>query len=74
MTCAAISSLPEGQLAVGIEVNANHLRSERSGFVTGTCRPIHLGRGTQVWQIEVKNEKGALVCIARTTSTVLDKP
>ena len=73
-SCAAISALPEGQLAVGIEVNANHLRSERSGFVTGTCRPIHIGKGTHVWQIEVKNERGTLVCIARTTLTVLDKP
>jgi 1,4-dihydroxy-2-naphthoyl-CoA hydrolase len=73
-SCAAISSLPEGQLAVGIEVNANHLKAERNGHVIGTCRPVHLGSSMQVWQVEVKNEKGTLVCISRVTLSVLTKP
>lgn len=60
-----------GQRVVGLEVNANHLRSVTDGWVTGTARPIHLGRSTQVWQIELKNEQGQLTCITRLTMAVL---
>lgn len=56
---------------VGIEINANHIRGVRSGLVTGTARPIHIGRSTQVWQIEIKNEEGDLVCISRLTMAVV---
>lgn len=62
---------PEGHQAVGLEVNANHLRSARSGWVTGTARPLHLGRSTQVWQIELLDEAGALVCVSRLTMAIL---
>lgn len=72
-SCAGVSSVPEGQLAVGIEINANHVRSERRGHVIGTCRPLHLGRGTQVWQIEVRNDAGALCSVARATLSVVDR-
>jgi uncharacterized protein (TIGR00369 family) len=67
---AACASEP-GQRVVGLEVNANHLRSVSSGWVIGTARPIHLGRSTQVWQIELKNEQGQLTCITRLTMAVL---
>lgn len=57
---------------VGLEVNANHLRSARSGLVTGTARPIHLGKRSQVWDIRIEDEKGRLTCISRLTVSVLE--
>jgi len=59
---------------VGQEINANHVRSARSGLVTGTARPLHIGRRSQVWGIEITDESGALVCISRLTMAVLDRP
>ncbi|MDH5608206.1 MAG: hotdog fold thioesterase [Cyclobacteriaceae bacterium] len=59
------------QYAVGLEINANHIKSARSGYVTGKCMPIHIGKGTHVWQIEIKNEEGQLVCISRLTLAIL---
>jgi 1,4-dihydroxy-2-naphthoyl-CoA hydrolase len=56
---------------VGIDVNANHLKAIKSGIVTGTAKPIHTGRSTQVWGIEIKNEAGELVCISRLTVAVV---
>ncbi|HSC52472.1 MAG TPA: hotdog fold thioesterase [Phnomibacter sp.] len=56
---------------VGLEVNANHLRPVRSGKVTGTCRPIHLGNTTHVWDIRLHNEQGKLTCICRLTVAIL---
>jgi 1,4-dihydroxy-2-naphthoyl-CoA hydrolase len=58
--------------AVGQEVNANHLRPARGGWVTGVARPIHLGRRSQVWGIELTNEAGKLTCISRLTMAVVD--
>jgi 1,4-dihydroxy-2-naphthoyl-CoA hydrolase len=58
---------------VGLEINANHIRSVRSGIVTGTARPIHLGRTTQLWEIRVTDPEGKLVCISRLTVAVLAK-
>ncbi len=58
---------------VGIEINANHLRSVREGWVTGTARPLHTGRTTQVWEIRIDNDEGALVCISRLTLAVVPK-
>ena len=69
-TGAAFAAEP-GQRVVGLEVNANHLRSVTSGWVTGTARPIHLGRSTQVWQIEMKDDQGRSTCISRLTMAVL---
>lgn len=62
---------PEGHRAVGLDINANHLRAATSGWVTGTARPVHRGRTTQVWQIELANEAGDLVCISRITLAML---
>jgi uncharacterized protein (TIGR00369 family) len=56
----------EGQ-AVGIEINANHLRAMTEGAVTGTARPLHVGRGTQVWEIRIEDEQGRPVCVSRLT-------
>lgn len=58
---------------VGLEINANHIKSVRSGWVIGEVKPIHIGKSTQVWQIEIRNEENALICISRLTVAVLDK-
>ena len=59
---------------VGLEINANHLRAVRQGMVTGSARPLHLGRSTQVWQIDIADEGGKPVCISRVTLAVLPRP
>ena len=64
-------SVPEGQAVVGIEINANHLRGVRDGSVTGTARPLHVGRSTQVWEIRIEDAAGRLVCISRLTLAVV---
>ncbi|TAL66314.1 MAG: hotdog fold thioesterase [Legionella sp.] len=56
---------------VGLEINANHLRSVKEGVVTGITKPIHLGRTTQVWDIQLFNEEGKLTCISRMTAAVI---
>lgn len=58
---------------VGLEVNANHLRAVRSGIVTGTARPIHVGKSTQVWEIRILNEQDQLTCVSRITMMVIEK-
>lgn len=59
---------------VGLEINANHLRAVREGTVTGTTRPLHIGRSTQVWEIHIEDEAGRPVCISRITLAVLPQP
>lgn len=61
----------EGHSVVGIEVNASHHRSVSSGEVRGICRPLHLGRRNQSWQIEIRNGRDQLCCSARLTVAVL---
>jgi 1,4-dihydroxy-2-naphthoyl-CoA hydrolase len=61
-------------LCVGQELNANHLRSVRSGLVTGTARPRHVGSRSQVWSIDIVDGAGALVCVSRLTVAVVDRP
>ena len=56
---------------VGLEINANHIRSVREGLVTGITRPIHLGRTTQIWHVEIYNEEGKQTCVSRMTAAVL---
>ena len=67
----AAFTLPEGYRAVGLDINANHLRGATSGWVTGVARPVHVGRTTQVWQIELSNDAGELTCVSRITMAVL---
>ena len=70
---ATILALPEGQHAVGLEVNANHLSAVPEGeTVTAVCRPFHLGQRTQVWQTEIQRPNGKLACVSRLTTMVLD--
>ena len=58
------------EMVVGLEINANHLKAARDGFVIGTARPIHIGRTTHVWDIKITNEKLELVCVSRLTLAV----
>ena len=62
----------DGQAGVGLEINANHIRSVTSGWVYGTSRPLHIGGSTQVWEIRIETEDGKLVCISRITMAVID--
>jgi 1,4-dihydroxy-2-naphthoyl-CoA hydrolase len=61
------------QFCVGLEINANHIRGVRDGYVTGVTKPLHIGKKTQVWEIRITNEKDELVCMSRITLAVLDK-
>ena len=70
-SCGAACASPPGHRAVGLEINANHLRSVAEGWVTGIARPIHIGRSTHVWQIEMANEKGQPTCVSRITMAIL---
>ena len=63
----------EKKYAVRLEINTNHIKSARSGHVTGRATPIHIGKGTQVWSIEIKNEEDQLVAISRITMAILDR-
>ncbi len=56
---------------VGQEINANHVRAVRSGYVTGTARAVHLGGRSQVWTVEIVNEAGNLVCTSRLTIAII---
>ncbi|QLH31721.1 MAG: hotdog fold thioesterase [Cyclobacteriaceae bacterium] len=64
---------PAVQYCVGLEINANHIKSVRNGFVTGVAKPVHIGKRTQVWEIRIVNDTQDLVCISRITLAVLDK-
>jgi uncharacterized protein (TIGR00369 family) len=68
---AAGHVLAEGFDVVGLDINANHLKSARSGWVTGITRPVHIGRSTQVWHIDMHNDAGELTCVSRLTMAVL---
>ena len=70
-SCGAAYAAPAGQRVVGLDINANHLRATTSGWVTGITRPVHIGRSTQVWQIEMHNDAGQLTCVSRITMAVL---
>ena len=70
-TAALLTLDPTQELAVGLDINANHVRGVRSGLVTGTATALHLGRSTQVWEIRSENEAGALVCLSRLTMAVV---
>jgi 1,4-dihydroxy-2-naphthoyl-CoA hydrolase len=59
------------QAAVGLDINANHIRPVASGWVYGTTRPIHIGATTQIWEIVITNEDGKTVCVSRLTMAVV---
>jgi len=69
---AAYSCCDKGRLAVGLDINANHLRGVTQGWVTGTVRPVHIGRTTHVWQIDLTNDEGQLTCVSRITMAIVE--
>ena len=70
-SCGAAFASPAGCRAVGLDINANHLRSVSDGWVNGIARSVHVGRSTHVWQIEMANESGQLTCVSRITMAIL---
>ena len=60
-------------IGVGLEVNANHLRPVKSGFVTGICTPIHIGGKTHVWDIKLYDDRGKMNCVGRLTVAIIPK-
>lgn len=67
----AYLAAPEGHTSFGLEINANHLRSVRSGKVTAIATPLHKGRTTHVWNIEIRDEQSRLVCVSRCTLAIV---
>jgi len=64
---------PSTQTAVGLEINANHVRAVREGIVIGRARPIHTGRQVQIWECRIETEDGKLVCTSRCTLMAIKK-
>ncbi len=64
---------PAKRYPVGIEINANHISAVKEGMVEGICRPVHIGKSTQVWEIKISDERKRLVCISRITLAILDR-
>ncbi|MBS2970326.1 hotdog fold thioesterase [Metabacillus sp. KIGAM252] len=61
------------EICVGLEINANHIRSKKDGFVTARAVPFHKGKSTMVWDIKITDEEGQLICISRCTMAVIKK-
>ena len=72
-TAANFCVLQTTHYCVGLDINANHLRPARQALVTATTHPIHLGRSTQVWHIDIHNHEGKLNCVARMTMAVMQR-
>jgi 1,4-dihydroxy-2-naphthoyl-CoA hydrolase len=70
---AATLCVDESRFCVGLEINANHIKGIRDGFVTGRTSPVHMGRQTHVWEIRITNDLGELICISRITMAILEK-
>ncbi len=70
---AAMLCIDPDHVALGQDINANHLRSISSGLVTATARPFHLGRSSHVWHIEIRDEQERLVCVSRLTMAVVER-
>jgi 1,4-dihydroxy-2-naphthoyl-CoA hydrolase len=74
VSCAATFVAVPGRACVGMEINANHVRPVTAGWVTGTARPVSLGRRSQVWEVRIVDEEDRLVCISRCTLAVIAAP
>ena len=74
-TLGSVASLycreDESALPVGVEVNANHIKPARNGYVIGTVQPVHIGRSIHVWEIKIANQNGQLCCVSRLTVTMV---
>lgn len=65
---------PDGMVALGQEINANHLRPKRDGVLRAIAEPVHIGRASQVWTIDLRDEEDRLVCVSRCTLAVVAAP
>lgn len=72
-TAANLCLNPATHYAVGLDINANHVRAATSGRVTATTRAVHVGRSTQVWAIDIVDEQGRTVCVSRLTMAVVER-
>jgi len=70
---AATLCVDSTKFCVGLDINANHVKGIREGFVSGITKPIHIGKQTHVWEIRLTNDAGELICISRITMAVLEK-
>lgn len=68
---ASYMTLDKNDISVGLEIKANHIKSVTKGIVTGTVRPVHLGKTTQIWDISIKDDQDKLVCVSRLTLMIL---
>ena len=64
---------PDKQVAVGVEINANHLKSAREGYVYAKCTPLKVGKTMHVWDIKISNEREDLVCVCRLTTAIIER-
>lgn len=67
----AALAIPPDHNAVGLDINANHIRSVTEGWVNGIAKPVHLGRTTHVWHIDITNDRGQITCVSRITMAIL---
>jgi uncharacterized protein (TIGR00369 family) len=67
----AAMAIPPDYHAVGLDINANHIRSVTEGWVNGIAKPVHLGRTTHVWHIDITNDRGQITCVSRITMAIL---
>ena len=70
---AANQNCPDGYVALGQEINANHIRGVRDGTLRAVAVPLHVGRTSQVWSVEIRDERGKLVCVSRCTLAVVPR-
>ncbi len=70
-SCGAACATPQDHLALGLNVNANHLQSVSSGWITGTARPVQIGITSHLWRIEIRNDDGELVCVSEITMAIV---
>lgn len=74
-SCAAAFTIDRSrQHCVGLEINANHVRSVKEGYVVGVVTPLHIGRTTHIWHVMITDQQDRLVCVSRVTMAVLDNP
>jgi 1,4-dihydroxy-2-naphthoyl-CoA hydrolase len=64
---------PATHICVGLEINANHIRSVKAGIITATARPLHIGSSTHVWDVKINDDAGKLICVSRLTVAILAK-
>ncbi len=64
---------PATQICVGLEINANHIRGVKEGFIFATARPLHIGSSTHVWDVKITDDAGKLICVSRLTVAILAK-